>query len=276
MSRQRQATESGLEPMDYTELHEEIDRLPEKYRRPIILCYMQGRTHSQAAEALGWPMGTVQVRLHRGRERLRSRLTRRGFGLIGLTMTDLETSLSATTDAPGREWTETTARAAIRFASGQGTSGLVAPVVIGWAEWALTAVFKTMLKIVALTTIALVLGWVGVSAIGPSNDGTVSIPGATRTTGDRIEPVPTPQAALRETGVHKDDRAPIRPVPRSERNRMGHSPRPSRCRTRPSITSRLEVALLTGPIPEPGHGGSPVGEDAEPRTRAVREDLGER
>ena len=137
MSRQRQATGSGLEPMDYTELHEEIDRLPEKYRRPIILCYMQGRTHSQAAEALGWPMGTVQVRLHRGRERLRSRLTRRGFGLIGLTMTDLETSLSAATDAPGREWTETTARTAIRFASGQGTSGLVAPVVIGWAEWVL-------------------------------------------------------------------------------------------------------------------------------------------
>ncbi len=218
MSRQRQATESGLETMDYTELHEEIDRLPEKYRRPIILCYMKGYTHSQAAELLGWPMGTVQVRLHRGRERLRSGLTRRGFGLIGLTLAGLETSLSATPDVPGREWTETTARAAIRFASGQGTSGLVAPVVIGWAEWALTAVFRTMLKIVALTTIALVLGWVGFSAIGPSNDGTVSIPGATRTTGHRIDPVPTPQAALREARVHKDDRAAIRPVPVGEKS----------------------------------------------------------
>ena len=78
MLRRRPATESGLEPMDHTELHEEIDRLPEKYRRPIILCYMQGKTHAQAAEMLGWPVGTVQIRLHRGREQLRSRLTRRG------------------------------------------------------------------------------------------------------------------------------------------------------------------------------------------------------
>ena len=82
---------------------------------------------------------------------------------------------------PGREWTETTARAAIRFASGQGTSGLVAPVVIGWAESVLTAKVKTMLKIVALMTIVLLLGWVGFSAIGPSNDGGVSKPGAERT-----------------------------------------------------------------------------------------------
>ena len=47
--RQRQTAESGPEPMDYAELHEEIDRLPEKYRRPIILCYMQGQTQTQAA-----------------------------------------------------------------------------------------------------------------------------------------------------------------------------------------------------------------------------------
>ena len=73
--RQRETAEPGPEPMDYAELHEEIDRLPDKYRRPIILCYMQGQTQAQAAQTLNWPLGTVQIRLHRGRERLRSRLT---------------------------------------------------------------------------------------------------------------------------------------------------------------------------------------------------------
>ena len=94
--------ESGPEPMDYSELHEEINRLPEKYRLPIIICYMQGKTQTQAARTLGWPLGTVQIRLHRGRERLRSRLTRRGAGLIALTGSDLTTSLSSTPGAFGR------------------------------------------------------------------------------------------------------------------------------------------------------------------------------
>ena len=75
--RRSPASAAGHDPMDYAELHEEIDRLPEKYRQPIILCYMQGLTQTRAAEALGWPLGTVQARLHRGRERLRGRLARR-------------------------------------------------------------------------------------------------------------------------------------------------------------------------------------------------------
>ena len=74
---------------------EEIDRLPEKYRQPIILCYMQGQTQEEAAQTLGWPLGTVQIRLHRGRERLRSRLTRRrGAGLSAVTGSNLTTALA--------------------------------------------------------------------------------------------------------------------------------------------------------------------------------------
>ena len=44
-------------------LHEEIGRLPEKYRRPVVLCYLEGLTHDQAADQLGWPVGTVRRRL---------------------------------------------------------------------------------------------------------------------------------------------------------------------------------------------------------------------
>jgi RNA polymerase sigma factor (sigma-70 family) len=62
-------------------LHAEIDRLPERLRLPAVLCDVQGLTHEQAARHLGWPIGTVKSRLAKGRELLRSRLSRRGTGL---------------------------------------------------------------------------------------------------------------------------------------------------------------------------------------------------
>jgi RNA polymerase sigma factor (sigma-70 family) len=58
-------------------IHEELERLPEKYRTALVHCYLEGKTHEQAARQLGWSKGTVRRRLNRGREMLRSRLTRR-------------------------------------------------------------------------------------------------------------------------------------------------------------------------------------------------------
>jgi RNA polymerase sigma factor (sigma-70 family) len=60
-------------------LHEELSRLPVKYRAVAILCDMEGLTQKQAADRLGWPDGTVRSRLARARVRLRERLTRRGM-----------------------------------------------------------------------------------------------------------------------------------------------------------------------------------------------------
>jgi RNA polymerase sigma factor (sigma-70 family) len=60
---------------------EELDRLPNSYRQPLTLCYMEGLTHREAASRLGWPIGTVKVRLVRGRELLGKRLDRRGASL---------------------------------------------------------------------------------------------------------------------------------------------------------------------------------------------------
>ena len=82
---------SAIEPDDQGEraawnelrpvLHEEVDRLPEKYRIPVILSYLEGRTNEEVAELLRWPVGTVKGRLSRARELLRSRLSRRGLAL---------------------------------------------------------------------------------------------------------------------------------------------------------------------------------------------------
>ena len=59
-------------------IHEEIDRLPGRFRVAVVLCDLEGRTHEQAARHLGCAVGTVKSRLARGRKRLRGRLVRRG------------------------------------------------------------------------------------------------------------------------------------------------------------------------------------------------------
>ena len=95
-------------------LHEEIDRLPERYRAPLVLCDLEGRTHEQAARHLGWPVGTVKSRQARGRERLRDRLRRRGLAPnAGLLATALQADGPMALISPAL--VDSTARAVVQF-----------------------------------------------------------------------------------------------------------------------------------------------------------------
>lgn len=89
-------------------LDAEIDRLPERQRRAVVLCYLEGLTAADAGVRLGCPTGTVESRLASARKRLRAALTRRGV--------TLPAALAGSALAP--EAAARTARDAVAFVSG--------------------------------------------------------------------------------------------------------------------------------------------------------------
>jgi hypothetical protein len=89
-------------------LHDELARLPEKYRAPVLLCFFEGLTQVEAARRLGWPAGTVAGRLARAKQVLAHRLSARGVGLTTILLPTV-----------GGGFVESTARAAVRFAGRQ-------------------------------------------------------------------------------------------------------------------------------------------------------------
>ena len=135
-------------------LHEELARLPEKYRVPILLCFFEGLTHADAAKRLGWPLGTLAARIARGKELVHRRLLRRGIAMpaAGLGV------LIAADAAPA--FVSSTVSAAVAFVSGTGANA-IPPTILQLAQGAV----RTM-TVMKIRWAAGVLAACGVMAVG--------------------------------------------------------------------------------------------------------------
>ena len=131
-------------------LDEELTRLPERFRRPFILCYLEGKTNEEAAQEIGCPPGTVFSRLSRGREMLRNRLVRRG-----VTLSVLARCEHAAESIPAASLVKTTLRAALLFAEGGVATGSISTQATALAEGVLRTMFVTKIKMAALLVLAL-------------------------------------------------------------------------------------------------------------------------
>jgi RNA polymerase sigma factor (sigma-70 family) len=151
-------------------LHEELVRLPERYRQAIVLCVLEDLTPEQAARRLGWPVGTVQSRLARGRRCLRDRLIRRGLAPTGVVLAGtITTEAAALCVPPGVA--KSTALEAVRFLAGKSAIESVSAPAVALTEGVLKMMFLSKLKIVAAVLVALAVGAAGGSVLSSQSSG---------------------------------------------------------------------------------------------------------
>lgn len=144
-------------------IDEELERLPTKYRQPLVLCYLQGKTNEAAAQELGWTKGTVSGRLARARDLLRGRLTRRGIAITGAAGVSLIEPAVARAVVSGGLLTATI-QAAASYATGTEPGNISAKVAL-LVQGVLHAMFMTKIKIAATALLAMAAVGVGAGSV---------------------------------------------------------------------------------------------------------------
>jgi RNA polymerase sigma factor (sigma-70 family) len=188
-------------------LHREIGRLPERYRAPVVLCDLEGRTHEQAARHLGLPVGTVKSRLTRARQRLRRRLTRLGLApTAGLGASFAE----ATVQAVPAELARDTILNMTRFAAGRASAGAVPAAVAALAGETLRTMMRSQIQILtAMLVAATVATGAAIAASGMRGAGPLP---ASRPASSQDDPVPP----VADGDADAEADSPFRPVKRGK------------------------------------------------------------
>jgi RNA polymerase sigma factor (sigma-70 family) len=142
-------------------LDEELHRLPERYRAPLVLCYLECLTRDEAAGRLGLTPGGLHGRLERGRKLLRERLTRRGLTLSAvLGAAGLGETIAHA--APAHLIVVASTRAAQLLVAGQPLKeGVVSTHVLALTREVLKSMFIAKLKLGAVAVLSVVLLAVG-------------------------------------------------------------------------------------------------------------------
>jgi len=136
-------------------LDREVNGLGERYRLPFILCYLEGKTNSEAAKELGCPVGTIESRLLRARQRLRARLTRQGLAL-SVGMRGLALARAASGARLPAALVGSTARMAAFFAGGVAAEA-IPPEVFSMAEGVLRTMWLFKIKSTAILAVAILV-----------------------------------------------------------------------------------------------------------------------
>jgi RNA polymerase sigma factor (sigma-70 family) len=191
------AARAPATPSDEVEtLCAEVDRLPERYRVPVLLCFFEGLTHAEAARRTGWPVGTVAGRLARAKERLARRLSNKGVGVATVVLA-----------VPAGAFVGNTARAAIVFATGGVVGPGIEPTVSRLAEGGLEAMTTARLKLAGAAPLVC-LGLVAVlGALFGAPAGDKSRPGADAPKKSLSFPGPDADPVIDFLGRIRDGRA---------------------------------------------------------------------
>jgi RNA polymerase sigma factor (sigma-70 family) len=197
-AKERQAAEMGHPDIPAGETGEELlaqldyalSRLPDKYRVPVVLCDLEGRSRKEVARLLGLPEGTLSWRLAQAKKLLAKKLSRHGLAISGASLAEAM--------APG------TASAFLRASTVKAafTAGAVPAEVLALTEGVLKAMFLSKLKITACAAALMLLA--GVGATGLTYRATAQQPGhsvalASRPQADDLEALRLEIEALRKS-----------------------------------------------------------------------------